>query len=117
MAQKVLTTLIDDVTGEEITSGGETVTFGLDGVAYEIDLSEQNAAEFRQLFEQYKNAGRRTGGSSNKAKSRGGRGTPKIDPAQAKAARVWLRGRGYEISDRGRIKNELMEEYLANVGK
>jgi hypothetical protein len=117
MAQKITTTLIDDVTGEEIPSGGETVTFGLDGVSYEIDLSDSSAAEFRQLFEQYKNAGRRVGGSAAKGRSRGGRGNAKVDPAQAKAARVWLREHGHDISDRGRIKNELMEEYLANVGK
>ena len=40
MAQKVQVVLIDDLDGGDAT---ETVTFGLDGATYEIDLSEQNA--------------------------------------------------------------------------
>jgi nucleoid-associated protein Lsr2 len=40
MAQKVQVLLVDDLDGSEAT---ETVTFGLDGVAYEIDLSSGNA--------------------------------------------------------------------------
>ena len=39
MASKVVSVLFDDVTGEEIVAGrGETLTFALDGVSYEIDL-------------------------------------------------------------------------------
>jgi hypothetical protein len=37
MAHKVVVTVIDDLDG---TSAAETVSFGLDGVGYEIDLSE-----------------------------------------------------------------------------
>lgn len=40
MAQKVQVLLTDDVDGTEIPSGkGETVTFGLGGKSYEIDLT------------------------------------------------------------------------------
>ena len=41
MEQKVTITLVDDLDGSE---GAETVSFGLDGTNYEIDLSEKNAA-------------------------------------------------------------------------
>src|SRR5690625_8015900 len=44
MAQKVKVLLIDDVDG---TDAVETVSFGLDGVQYEIDLNEENAAKLR----------------------------------------------------------------------
>ncbi|MGK9225454.1 Lsr2 dimerization domain-containing protein, partial [Microbacterium barkeri] len=40
---------------------GETVLFALDGKSYEIDLSADNAAEFRAQFERYISAGRRVG--------------------------------------------------------
>ena len=40
MAQRVQVQLLDDITGEE---AAETITFGLDGVSYEIDLSADNA--------------------------------------------------------------------------
>ena len=41
MAREVIEKLIDDLDGGEAT---ETVTFGLDGASYEIDLSKKNAA-------------------------------------------------------------------------
>ena len=44
MATKVLTTLQDDIDGSAAT---ETVRFGLDGVEWEIDLSERNANRLR----------------------------------------------------------------------
>ncbi len=44
MAQKVQVTLVDDLDG---SSADETLTFGLDGVVYEIDLSKSNAKKFR----------------------------------------------------------------------
>jgi hypothetical protein len=40
MAKKVTVSLIDDFDGKQ---ADETVQFGLDGVSYEIDLSEKNA--------------------------------------------------------------------------
>jgi len=40
MAQKTLILLQDDLDGSE---AAETVSFGLDGKSYEIDLSEKNA--------------------------------------------------------------------------
>jgi hypothetical protein len=45
MAQKVLVEMVDDIDGEVAT---QTVPFGLDGVSYEIDLSEENAARLRE---------------------------------------------------------------------
>ena len=47
MAQKVQVVLVDDLDGG---SADETVTFSLDGVSYEIDLSHDNAAAFRDLL-------------------------------------------------------------------
>jgi hypothetical protein len=44
MAQKVTVALIDDLDGHDAE---ETVTFGLDGKAYEIDLSASNARKLR----------------------------------------------------------------------
>ena len=44
MAQRVNVVLVDDLDGNDAT---ETVTFALDGVEYEIDLSEENAAKLR----------------------------------------------------------------------
>ncbi|GAA5153578.1 hypothetical protein GCM10023321_24040 [Pseudonocardia eucalypti] len=45
MAQQVLVSLIDDLDGQ---TANETVTFGLDGKSYEIDLSEANSSKLRE---------------------------------------------------------------------
>jgi hypothetical protein len=50
--------LVDDVDGGE---AAETVKFALDGVQYEIDLSDGNAAELRSGLEPFVGAARRLG--------------------------------------------------------
>lgn len=59
MARTTVITLVDDVDGTPAT---ETVSFSVDGVAYEIDLSEANARKLRDEIAPWLNAGRRTGG-------------------------------------------------------
>jgi hypothetical protein len=60
MAQKTIVQLIDDLDGTSSDSI-ETVTFGLDGVVYEIDLSDDNAEALRDnLSEFITSAHRRT---------------------------------------------------------
>ncbi|MCU1383896.1 MAG: Lsr2-like protein, partial [Acidobacteria bacterium] len=44
MAQKHIVQLIDDLDGGE---AAETVTFSIDGTAYQIDLSTRNASKLR----------------------------------------------------------------------
>lgn len=44
MAQRTVTTLIDDLDG---SPADETVDFSLDGVNHQIDVSHENAAELR----------------------------------------------------------------------
>ncbi len=60
MAQRITTWLIDHLDGEYEVA--ETVAFGLDGAAYEIDLSDGHAAEFRDAVAAYVGAARRAGG-------------------------------------------------------
>ncbi len=47
MAQKVQVILVDDVDGGE---AAETVSFALDGVSYEIDVSQKNAKALRDAL-------------------------------------------------------------------
>lgn len=48
MARKTQVLLVDDIDGSDATN---TVTFGLDGVSYEIDLNEDNARQLRSELE------------------------------------------------------------------
>jgi hypothetical protein len=108
MAQKVLVQLIDDLDGtssDDVTS----VQFGLDGVTYEIDLSESNADRLRDLLADYVGSARRTGGRVR----RGGRpGQPGGGANNdASAIREWAQANGIELAARGRIPSHVAESY------
>ncbi len=108
MAQQTIVTLIDDLSGGE---ANETLTFGLDGKTYEIDLNDKNAGKLRKALEGYVAAARRTGGrASASTKSRGA--SSKSNGSQDTAAiRTWAKSNGYEVNDRGRVPASIREAY------
>lgn len=61
MARKILTFVVDDLTGEELDGDGETIRFGIDGVDYEIDLSADAARQLREEFARFVQVARKTG--------------------------------------------------------
>lgn len=111
MAQKVNIVLVDDLDGSEAT---ETVTFGLDGVSYEIDLNDANAAKLRDALGGYVGHARKVTGGGRRATRRtsssAGSGGSASD---TKAVREWARANGYEISERGRISAEIQQAYAS----
>ena len=109
MAQKYLVQLIDDLTQEQIEDGaGESVTFGVDGAAYAIDLTDDHAAEFRALLEPYVSAARKADRAASAQRARAA--APKQD---LKAVREWASANGYEVSSRGRVPSEVQQAYAA----
>lgn len=113
MAQKVTVSLVDDMDG---STAAETVEFGLDGVSYEIDLSDGNAKKLRDALAGYVTAARRAGGRRRSAtgtarRSGGGGARPSVDREQNAAIREWARKQGMKISDRGRIPAEVLDAY------
>jgi hypothetical protein len=104
MAQKVQVVLVDDVDGGEAV---ETVSFSLDGVGYEIDLSASNAAALRDAFVPWVSAGRRVSGRRSAGRGRG-RGH-----SDASTIREWAKANGYAVSERGRVSAEIREAYAA----
>lgn len=59
MARTTVITVVDDIDG---TEPAETISFGLDGRDFEIDLSQPNQARLRSELEPWVAAARRTGG-------------------------------------------------------
>jgi hypothetical protein len=111
MARKVQVILSDDL--DENLSADETVSFALDGTSYEIDLSDKNAQEMREVFSRYVHAARKVGRGSGRA-SGGGRSRAtggRMDREQAGAIRDWARKNGHQVSDRGRIPASVVEAY------
>jgi hypothetical protein len=104
MAQRVQVVLEDDLDGGK---ADETVTFGLDGSTYEIDLSKKNAAKLRDALSAYVGSGRRIAGRRSNGRARG-RGRSGSDSADIRA---WAKENGYEVSERGRISAEVRAAY------
>src|SRR4051812_50044047 len=97
MARKVQVILSDDL--DENVSADETVSFALDGTNYEIDLSDKNAKELREVFSRYVQAARKVGragraSGGGRSRATGGR----LGPGQAGA----LRRRGRQDGPPGR---------------
>ncbi|MGW3468011.1 histone-like nucleoid-structuring protein Lsr2 [Saccharopolyspora sp. NPDC000995] len=113
MAQKVTVTLVDDLDGGQ---ADETVEFGLDGVAYQIDLSVDNAGELRDALANYVSNARRAGGRKKPGPrpgttARSAGSSTSADREQNQAIREWARKRGLKVSDRGRIPADIVEQY------
>jgi hypothetical protein len=115
MARKVEVELVDDIDGSE---AAETVTFAVDGVAYEIDLSARHAKELRSALQKYTASARRVGRAAPAGTGRGRTQAPaRKDRAQNKAIREWARRKKVELSDRGRIPRTVVEQYEAGAGR
>ena len=105
MAQKTLVVLEDDLDGGEAEV---TVKFSLEGVNYEIDLSQKNADKMRDDLAKYTGAGRRVGGRAGRGRPAGSRGAGRNRSAQV---REWARSQGLKVSDRGRIPADIVNQY------
>ena len=77
MAKRVQVVLEDDVDG---SLADETVSFGLDGVSYEIDLSAANASALRDQLAKWIGAAQRTGGRRAVARRGAGLLSPRCAP-------------------------------------
>lgn len=100
--------LVDDIDG---TPASETVSFGVDGFRYEIDLSEGNAALLRGAVEEWVQNARRVAG----VRRRGNRSVTKQARVVASndTMRRWARANGYTVSDRGRLKTDVVDAFNA----
>jgi hypothetical protein len=103
MAQRTIVEMTDDVDGKP---AAETITFGIDGREFEIDLSEKNAAKLRKAVGPWVAAARRTGGRKGRPAAAGA----VLDTA---AVRAWAADNGIEVSARGRLSAEVLEKYRA----
>lgn len=117
MAERVIHQLTDDISGTDIAEGeGESIDFSVRGVSYRIDLSATNAAKFDKALKPYVDAASKQGGTRRRSATSNGRGRRKASTSSTEelaAIREWARTNGYEVSDRGRIKAEVVEAYHA----
>ena len=111
MAQKVDVRFVDDLDGSEAAG---TVSFALDGRAYEIDLSDDNASRLRDSLATFVAAARRTGSRRPRDQRSNTSEAPASPsgPAARRPPRSDLGPEnGHEVSERGRISKAVVEAY------
>jgi len=106
VVRKVSVVITDDLDGSQ---GAETVSFGLDGVSYEVDLGQPNRARLAEALAPFIAAGWRVSRGSRR-RGAGPAGARRVDRA---AVRTWAREAGLAKSERGRISTEVMRKYEA----
>jgi len=116
MAQQVV--VVDDITGEAAAS---TRRLRLDGVEYDIDLTDETFAGLQEVLRPYLEKARvvpmskRTKGTGQ----REGRGTPVRQkqelPAASSTIRAWAAANGIDCPKRGRIPAAVVERYTSSM--
>lgn len=113
MARQESITLIDDIDGGK---ADETVSFGLDGAQYEIDVNKKKATALRKVLAEFVSAARpakpqRPAGPTTTQARRGARTRPG-DPLPAQI-RVWAGAQGIAVPARGRVPESVRAQYAS----
>lgn len=109
MAQVTNVKLLDDLDGGK---AAETVSFGVDGVGYEIDLSVKNAKALRKALAEFVTAGRQIKATATISVARSASRGKAAGP-DAAVIRAWANEAGVPVSVRGRVSAEVRAQYLA----
>ncbi|GEL16344.1 histone-like nucleoid-structuring protein Lsr2 [Pseudonocardia asaccharolytica] len=96
--------LIDDLDGKR---AAETIGFAVEGKAYEIDLSSENAVRFRNALAPFIEAARRVPGGARRTAMR----RASSDRKRSAEIREWALRAGHKVSDRGRIPASVLAAY------
>lgn len=107
MAQITHVDLVDDLDGT--TAHQQDIVFGVDGITWLIDLSDDNAQRLRADIGKWAAVARRAPGKNHpRDGSRAGR---HANGSHNRAIRDWWRSKGHELSDRGRIPGEVVDAF------
>jgi len=117
MAQRTQVILTCDV-HDGAAEAADTVSFTVEGQAYECELCEPHLNEFREAMEIWSSHSRLVGVARG-AQSAGGRAPRSSrrrvtsDGPSSSDVREWARAQGMEVSARGRVAAELHAAYAA----
>jgi hypothetical protein len=108
MAKRVIERLVDDIDGSEAT---QSVSFGVDGLVYHIDLNDVHANELRTTLGPYLRVARQV--RDDRGPGRGGARRPVVDRDRNRRIRQWALEQGVELPGRGRIATAVRRAYDA----
>jgi Lsr2 len=99
VAQRVSVTYACDYDDKEIPDGQQrSITFGLDGQEYEIDLCAKHSEKFSEVVGKFAEHARRGTVRAARRKRR-----TAANRQRSAEIRAWAKESGMEVSDRGRI--------------
>ena len=110
VVQRTVVELTDDLDGSEAT---DTIRFGLDGVAYAIDLNDEHIDAFRETLDPYLSAARRADRDAPAPTRRAASASASPKRADLAEVRSWAVEQGWEISSRGRVPQQVLDAYDA----
>jgi len=95
-------------------SAVETIAFGYDGYSYAFELCEFHLEEFNTTMQRYISAARREGRRSGRNSTTVA--SDSLSEQEAKRAlqqqiRTWARRNGHQVSERGRIPDQVRIAY------
>jgi len=97
--------LVDDLDGSEAV---DTVSFGLDGAEYEIDLNDEHIDLLRWALMPYIKAARKAGAGPSRRQTNA---APKYSRGDLGEVRAWLAGHGYPVKERGRVPDAWVADF------
>jgi hypothetical protein len=100
-----VTKIVDDIDGTDAT---DTLEFSWGGDNYTIDLSDENADEFRRLMARYVSHATKV---RHEVKPFGKRVSPVRSTSELNEIRAWAREHDFEVSSVGRIREEILTAY------
>src|SRR4051812_5572588 len=115
MAQRVQVLLVCDMHDGD-NPADETVSFSVDGSAYEIDVCQTHAGQLRDAFAPFVGAARRATGGRGRDRRRGRRPSGANSHGRGNEVREWAREHGIAVSERGRISADVIAQYDAANG-
>ena len=111
MAQKVIVQFLDDMDGSEAVG---TLEFTWQGETIQVDLNQEHMDEYNQVFGFLKSIGRVVG-KRKRAPYGSKKGTSTVGKTQE--MREWLRSKGHDVKDRGRVSADLVRLWERHQGE
>ena len=114
MGKRIVELLVSDMSGEELEAGrGESIEFSYRGREYTIDLTDGEADQFDAAIRPFLDAATPLGGRTSSTRRSHSQPSSGMTREELQNIRAWARANGHPISDRGRIKSEIIDAYHA----
>jgi hypothetical protein len=109
MAKETYVRIVDDLTKEVLEEDQvETFSFSFQGKSYTIDMSRENADEFKKTMAKYTSVATQEVSKLPRATSTG-----RPDKQRLADIRAWAAEKGLDVSSRGRISKSIQDQYDA----